>query len=49
MCRYQEQRGTYLSTITVANGANFLHAQGLGDVLNRGLNNGVDVDGLVLG
>lgn len=40
---------TYLSTEAVPNSANLLHAQSLTDVLDRSLDDGVDVGGLVLG
>lgn len=40
---------TYLATETVANSADLLHAESLTDILDGGLNDGLDVGGLVLG
>lgn len=41
--------GTYLATEAVANSADLLHAESLTDILDGGLNDGLDVGGLVLG
>jgi hypothetical protein len=46
---HQERFPTYLSTEAVTNSADLLHAQGVTDVLDRSLDDGVDVGGLVLG
>jgi hypothetical protein len=39
---------TYLSTEAVPNSTNALHTQSLTDILNRSLNNGINIRGLVL-